>query len=32
MIPATDASRKVELSEEYTTVRNVIEQTGLVIL
>ena len=30
MIPATDASRKVELSEEYTTVRNVIEQTGLV--
>lgn len=31
MIPATDATRKVDLSEDYTTVRAVIERTGLVM-
>jgi hypothetical protein len=31
MIPATDAGRMVDLSEEYTTVRAVIERTGLVV-
>ena len=31
MIPASDATRKVDLSEDYTTVRAVIERTGLVI-
>jgi hypothetical protein len=31
MIPALEAGRKVDLREEYTTLRDVIERTGLVI-
>jgi hypothetical protein len=31
LIPASDASRKIEFSEEYITVRALIDRTGLVM-
>jgi hypothetical protein len=31
LIPASDASRKIEVSEEYITVRALIDRTGLVM-